>query len=233
MTQDIPEYRLELQRKFNAFYNGYLYFGFTNVAAVAAIVAAVYFVDGVRPLEWLTIPLAFLFANFIEWFSHRGPMHNRRAPMDILFDRHTLLHHMYFPHENMSVQSHREWGYVLFPAWGVLMIFLTAALPSLLLGYLFSQNVALLFFIVAVSYYILYEWLHLTYHLPEDHPILRNRLVLALRRHHVYHHHKRLMQKYNFNVTIPIFDVLFRTQWREEEQPTPADIPEEGVSSHQ
>ena len=56
-----------------------------------------------------------------------------------------------------------------------------------------------------------YELSHLSYHLPEDSFIGRRPLVRALREHHRRHHHTALMQRWNFNVTLPLFDWVFRT----------------------
>jgi len=51
-----------------------------------------------------------------------------------------------------------------------------------------------------------YELSHLSYHLPETTWIGRRRVIRWLREHHARHHDPRLMQKWNFNVTIPVFD---------------------------
>jgi len=56
-----------------------------------------------------------------------------------------------------------------------------------------------------------YEWLHLSYHLPHDHLVGRSRIIRALRRHHTIHHDPRLMQRWNLNVTVPLWDVVMRT----------------------
>jgi sterol desaturase/sphingolipid hydroxylase (fatty acid hydroxylase superfamily) len=51
-----------------------------------------------------------------------------------------------------------------------------------------------------------YEWLHLAYHLPPDGRIGRLRAVAVLRRHHATHHATHLMNRWNFNVTVPLWD---------------------------
>jgi sterol desaturase/sphingolipid hydroxylase (fatty acid hydroxylase superfamily) len=53
---------------------------------------------------------------------------------------------------------------------------------------------------------VLYEVSHLSYHLPPESFVGRRRLVRWLREHHARHHDPRLMQKWNFNVTIPFWD---------------------------
>jgi sterol desaturase/sphingolipid hydroxylase (fatty acid hydroxylase superfamily) len=63
-------------------------------------------------------------------------------------------------------------------------------------------------------YVVSYEWLHLAYHLPADSFIGRRWLIARLRRHHALHHDPRLMQKWNFNVTFPIWDRVRGTVYR-------------------
>lgn len=218
-TLDALPYRQKLKPTFPKVYNGYLHFATANVLAAASILAAVSYLDPVRPLEWLTLPAAFFFANYIEWLAHRGPMHNRVEWMEIVFKRHTLSHHEYFREDSMPATSHRDWYYILFPVWGIFAIFLPA-LPIVAVAWFFiSHNVALLFFAMAAFYFIFYEWLHLIYHLPESNPLVRSRFVQFLQRHHRHHHNKRLMQKFNFNVTFPISDYLFGTAYRESAVP--------------
>ncbi|HUE39224.1 MAG TPA: hypothetical protein VMR29_06945, partial [Candidatus Binatia bacterium] len=51
-----------------------------------------------------------------------------------------------------------------------------------------------------------YELSHLSYHLPPTSFVGRRWLVRVLRQHHARHHDPRLMQRWNFNVTIPFWD---------------------------
>lgn len=225
MTDDtldrmVPTYRQKVRDSYHTgWYNGYVYFGAANLASLCVIGVAAALLRHVSPLEWAILPIAFLTANLIEWLAHRGPMHKRTWWIPILFDRHTLVHHVYFPHDNMAVRSHREWLYVLFPAFAILLVFATAIPLGLAAGLLFGRNAGCLFFIVAVGYYLLYEWLHLIYHFPEDSRIGRFGVVCALRHHHLVHHHRRLMTEHNFNITFPIWDYVFRTAYREKELP--------------
>lgn len=196
-------------------YSGILHFAVPNVLAWGGIALAASHLHDVRPLEWLALPAGFLIANFVEWLAHKGPMHNRRAPLDLLFERHTLLHHEYFRDDSMDTDGADEWFFVLFPMWGVAAVIVPAILLGLLANALFGLNVGLLTLMIVLFYYIFYEWLHLIYHLPAGHWAVRNPVVRAMQRHHRHHHNKRLMQRYNFNVTFPICDYLFGTAWRE------------------
>ncbi len=216
----LPPYRAKVRSFYEMrWYNGYVYFGATNALALSAMAGAAGLLENVRLLEWAMLPVAFLAANLVEWLAHRGPMHRRTWWIPVLFDRHTLVHHVYFPHDDMAVRGHREWLYVLFPAFAVALVFATAAPLALLAGLLFGKNTACLFFIVAVGYYLLYEWLHLAYHLPESSWIGRFPVIQFLRRHHLAHHHPRLMQRYNFNITFPVWDYVLGSVYQERGEP--------------
>jgi sterol desaturase/sphingolipid hydroxylase (fatty acid hydroxylase superfamily) len=65
-----------------------------------------------------------------------------------------------------------------------------------------------------MGYVVAYEWLHLAYHLPADSRIGRSRFIGWLRRHHATHHTPELMQRWNFNVTVPFADWVLGTIYR-------------------
>ena len=79
------------------------------------------------------------------------------------------------------------------------------------IGLLFGANAGWIFVVTSSLFMVMYELLHLSYHLPADSFIGRQPLVHWLRRHHARHHDPRLMQRWNFNVTFPIFDYVMGT----------------------
>src|SRR5262249_10761628 len=82
-----------------------------------------------------------------------------------------------------------------------------AAMPvPLALWAVGHPNLGLLFLATAMAYTVGYEWLHLSYHAPADSFVGRSRLIARLRNHHAVHHAPELMQRWNFNVTIPLWD---------------------------
>jgi sterol desaturase/sphingolipid hydroxylase (fatty acid hydroxylase superfamily) len=193
-------------------YDGRLHIAFTSIGALTAIVVAASRVVAPSALELLAVPASFLIANVGEYFGHRGPMHHRRRGFGVLFERHTRQHHRFYTHEAMAAESPRDFHMVLFPP--VMLLFFLGALAAplgLALGALFSPNVGWLFGATAVSYFLIYEWLHFAYHLPKDGFIGRLGLVRRLRHHHTAHHDPSLMTRYNFNITFPIADRLFGT----------------------
>jgi hypothetical protein len=132
--------------------------------------------------------------------------------MTILYDRHTPIHHRIFIAKDMSIRDSRECALVLLPWFGIVTIFAATA-PFTLLLWFTERNLACLFVATSMFYVLSYEWLHLAYHLPPTSMIGRNPLIRALRRHHATHHHPPLMQKWNFNVTVPLWDWVRRTTY--------------------
>ena len=113
--------------------------------------------------------------------------------------------------DDMAIRDKREYRLVLIPAYGLFRIFTTAIWITALIWWLGYRNVACLYAATAIGYAVSYEWLHLSYHLPADHPVARSRVIQMLRRHHAIHHDPRLMQRWNLNVTVPLWDTVMRT----------------------
>jgi hypothetical protein len=212
-TETVAAFREQYRREhIPARYRGSLHLAFTFGIGGAVLGWAVLQVEQVRPLEWLAVPLTFLYANLAEYWGHRGPMHHLRRGLRLVYERHTRQHHRFFTHEAMELDGLRDLRAVLFPP--VLMtFFITAfALPAgLLLAWIATPNVAWLFVATSLGYFLNYEFLHMAYHLPPRHPIARWPVVGRLKRLHEAHHDPRLMAHCNFNITYPICDLLFRT----------------------
>jgi hypothetical protein len=193
-------------------YSGWAHFAFTSTVSLTIIVWSALGVRDVKPLEWLTILITFLFANVVEWTGHRRVMHHPRPGLGLVYKRHTLHHHHFFTHEFMSYESSRDFQMVLFPPLMIVFYFGLFALPVGAALWIFaSQNIARLYVCTAVGYFLTYEWLHFIYHLNPDSWIGRNAIVARLRRHHQAHHDLSLMGNYNFNITFPICDAIFGT----------------------
>ncbi len=216
ITPTIESRREAMRHKFPKWYNGYLHFLFPNLFAWTGIATCFVLLDDVHWYEWLALPFGFMFANFMEWLVHKGPLHHKTDWMYMAFDRHTLSHHEYFQEDSMRSATHREWFYVLFPIWGIFAVFLPTVPVLVLSWYFLTPNVALLFMVIVFFYFILYEWLHLIYHLPAHWWISRQPFVAWLQTLHRNHHNKKLMTNYNFNVTFPITDWLMGTLYRPE-----------------
>lgn len=212
----VERFREEFRREgIGARYTGWGHFAFTSLGSLAVVVLALSRLGGVSPVEWLMVPGTFLVANVVEYFGHKGPMHHPVRGLGLLYQRHTRQHHRFFTHEAMAYESSRDFKMVLFPP--VLLLFFLGAIATPLGALCFvvlSPNAGWLFMATGVGYYLTYEWLHFSHHLPEGHPVARLPFMARLRGHHRAHHDPRLMGRHNFNITFPLCDWLLGTVWR-------------------
>ncbi len=204
--------RAEALQKLPARYNPYAHLATTCGVAITLLALGAFFVRAPRWFELLVIPGVLVFANFFEWFVHKHLLHKRKPwPLSELFDRHTPEHHAYYVEDDMPIASVREFYFVLIPAVGVIGAVVTTIPLALIAAMLVSSNAGWLVLITAGVYMVAYELSHLAYHLPESTWIGRRALVGWLRRHHAKHHDPKVMQKANFNVTVPLFDWIMGT----------------------
>jgi hypothetical protein len=207
----VDEFRAQYRvNHIGARYRGRLHFAVTAAGTIAGIAFALSRAHDVTLLELVVVPIAFVFANVVEYLVHRHLMHVPRGPFRFLFARHTLQHHRFFSGARMWAESTRDWKIVLFPPAVIffflgligapLAIALDVALPSTNLGPLFGAT--------AAGYFLLYEVCHLAWHQSDDSLIARIPGVRRFREHHRRHHVEATR---GFNVTFPIADFLFRT----------------------
>jgi hypothetical protein len=217
-----PERRDELRARVVAeipgWYRPWLHLAFPSLVGIGVMVSCVLLLRDVRPVDLVAIPATFLVLNAGEWRIHRDMLHKRTPPLGVLYDRHTPQHHMIFVTDDMAIRSTREFYLVLIPAYGIIAAGIGALpIPLVLWLALGLRNAALFFMVVTMGYVVAYEWLHLSYHAPADSFVGRMALIQRLRRHHAVHHAPELMQKWNFNVTIPLWDWVRRTTYRGDE----------------
>jgi hypothetical protein len=207
---DVAERAGELRRRLVAkippSYNPWLHLAATTGVGLGAIALGAAAVKALRPVELLIVPATMIAANAFEWRVHKDVLHRRFWPLGEIFERHTPQHHGVYHTGTMAMRDWKEMRMVLIPAAGVLGIVAATAPAAAAIGALLSPNAGWLFLATSASYMVSYELLHLSYHLPEDHPIARTPLIAWLRRHHAVHHDPRNMQRWNFNVTVPFWD---------------------------
>lgn len=220
MSESVDSFRAQYRTELiGPHYSGWLHFSFTVSMSLAIIVLCARQLSQITPWEWLTVPLTFLYANFAEYFGHRGPMHHLRTGLGKVFERHTRQHHRFFTEQRMEFGSSRDFKAVLFPPILVTFFLLAFGTPIvLLLNWLTTSNVAYLFGVTGTAYFLNYELLHFAHHLPPDHWIARLPVMAALRRHHTIHHDQSLMVNYHFNITYPLADWIMGTLYRPERE---------------
>ncbi len=193
-------------------YSGKLHFVFVTLWCVSGVSLCLYNLHTVTFKQLLIVPLTFLYTNLFEYIGHRYPMHHKYKALQAVFKRHTLQHHHFFTDEKMNCDTVNDFKIILFPP--VLLIFFSVffVLPiAAAVFYFFSLNAAMFYIATTLAYYLNYEWLHLAYHLPETHWAYNIPFLKTLRRLHHNHHNTKLMDKYNFNISYPVFDFVFRT----------------------
>lgn len=216
MSAAPDKYREYYRDKFiGPHYRGRWHFAFTITVSVIIAWWCISNLVQVSGLEWITIPLTFLYANFSEYFGHRGPMHHKRPGLAQVYERHTKQHHVFFNEDHMEFDSARDFKAVLFPPILVVFFLLAFGTPmALLLAWLFSSNVAFLFALTGILYFLNYELLHFAHHLPPESLIARLPVMKTLRHHHTIHHDPKLMADYNFNISYPVADWVMGTIYK-------------------
>ncbi len=211
---DSEAIRSELVARIPGWYVPWVHLFGPSTLGIALVALALSRVRAPNGLELACVPAFLVLFNGAEWALHRDVLHHRVRLLEFAFVRHTPQHHGAFDAEHLAIHDARELKLVLLPAFGVLAMFLAAIPPGLALAALVSRNVGALWIATGVAYVLAYEWLHLAYHLPEDGRVGRLRPIRALRRHHALHHAPALMQRWNFNVTVPLWDWALGTTWR-------------------
>jgi hypothetical protein len=218
---DLPKNLAAFRRKYRRevigrFYNGAAHLSFVIIGCLTVIGAAVSQVHGpIHFWEWATIPITFFLSNIVEFYGHRGPMHQKFKGMGLVFHRHVLEHHQFFTDRWMTCRSIRDFKIVLFPPVHLILFLGLVALPfGVLLFLLISRNGAWLYVATVTFYFMQYEALHFCYHLDDGSWVTNLPIMKMLRRHHQTHHNLELMDRYNFNITLPIADTLFGTRYR-------------------
>lgn len=212
----MTKFRAHYRHDIKASYNGGLHM--LSVLGVGLVVILTSFsqLTSVSMLEILTFPVALLVVNFAEYYAHRWLGHRKTRYGKLFYSRHTGDHHSFFLEHSMDYQGTRDWRVVLFPVYLIFAFLFGLILPgAYVLTEFVSFNVAYLYAAGGISGYLFYEIMHFSYHIPRGHWAQKLFLLIpgwkALRHLHVLHHNRENMSKANFNITLPIFDLLLGT----------------------
>ena len=213
------ELRAELLARLPRRYSPWLQLGVPTIGGLAIAAVALSWIRELRAWELALVPLILAFANAVEWHAHRGLLHRRMRFVEIMYVRHAVQHHRLYVGDAMAIRTARELRFVLLPSYALFAILAFTAPVPVALALAGQRNLAALWIAAAAAYLLAYEWLHLLWHLPEDAPVARLGVVRALRRHHRLHHAPHLMQRWNFNVTLPLWDLVRGTLYRPHAHP--------------
>jgi hypothetical protein len=189
-----------------------------SLIGVGVAIVAVALLRDLRPVELWTVPITYVLGLGLEWRAHKDILH-RRWPLpgfSMLFDRHERMHHVVYPAEDMQMRSKDERGLVLMPWFAIVLVTMLLLPLALLVGNLTTRNDGLLVLATGALFFVAYELLHLSYHLPQSHPVAKLKIIRRLSALHRTHHHPPNMKRWNFNVTVPLFDVIHGSLKRED-----------------
>jgi sterol desaturase/sphingolipid hydroxylase (fatty acid hydroxylase superfamily) len=200
--------RADLLARIPAGYSPERHLAILTASGLGAAALALAALRDVAPWQLALVPVFVAMGNALEWHVHRGILHRRTRPVQILYVRHTPQHHALYVADDMAIHSRRELRFVLLPAHAIVLCLALISPVALALGWGGQRNVALLLVATAGLYLVAYEWLHLAWHLPAANALSRAPLLRALRRHHAEHHAPALRNRWNFNVTFPLWDLV-------------------------
>jgi len=163
---------------------------------------------------WLAFALALFAGNLVEYLLHRFPMHRRWKLTKGFFRNHTIMHHRYFTERAMPMERGIDVLYIVHSANVAVFSFGVFALGFGVVWSVVGPHEAALAGAALALYGLWTEVVHLSFHFPEawmEKPVLRSRAYQWMKRHHQLHHDPRVMRKWNFNVGIPAFDLIFGT----------------------
>lgn len=193
-------------------YRPWFHLAFPNLLGGLVVAACLRALTGPSLAQWLVVPAMLVVAIATEWRFHRDILHRRTPPFGILYDYHTVSHHSIYQRGDMAIHELRELRGILFPVWATAVLFLLIAPIALAAAWLLGPDAGLLLLATAHAYLLVYEWLHLAYHLPQR---FRGWWPLRpLAEWHATHHDPRVMQKANFGVTSPLWDYVRGTARR-------------------
>ncbi len=197
-----------------SWYSPWAHLGFPTIVGLGVIAWSLLRLHDLHAWQLAIVPITWVVSNAVEWRAHRDVLHKRTWPLQELYDRHTPNHHVVFISGDMALRSAREFKFVLVPFYGIVAILVMVFPIALGLSWFGHGNVSALFLATTMGYTLSYEWLHLAYHMPEDSFVGRLPVVGLLRRHHATHHDPALMRRWNFNVTVPLWDWVRGTTYR-------------------
>ncbi len=194
------------------FYFGEIHLLFTAAVLLGTIGWHLSRVSAPGWLDFLVLAATLLMGNGAEYFIHRYPLHQVYPLFKPLYKIHSLEHHRFYVYEAMEFESFKDFMMVLFPPWApVLTALFTSAAGAWLIAPFLGSGAGHFFAAGGTGTLALYEILHGLAHCSDDGWAGKLPLVQGIRNHHRLHHDPRLMSRYNFNITFPVFDFLLGT----------------------
>jgi hypothetical protein len=213
------QYRSTISRRYFA----WLHMLSVAVVGLTAISYALAQLEQPDGSDYLVLLISVLMVNFAEYCAHRWLGHRKTKIGKLFYQRHSGDHHSFFLEGAMGYESNRDWRVVLFPVYLIFAFILGLALPgAYILHQLFGINAAAFYVVGTLGGYLLYELMHFSYHLPGGHWLEKLFGYVpgwrTLQNSHRLHHRRDRMHNSNFNITLPVFDLLLGTLDYSEDQ---------------
>lgn len=176
-------------------------------------------------------------SSFFEWVLHRYVMHRPVGAFVYPFKAHALVHHRIFRADSSyHLKKPADKDTIPMAWWNGPVLALIAAIPALPFVSFFEDWTIYWGAVCGTGlYYCVYEYIHWCMHLPKARRVERSALFRRLNAHHLLHH--RYMHK-NFNVVMPLADVLLgtylpraRTRFAQPNNPAVPDVQPLGAES--
>src|SRR5258708_5097171 len=167
MSKRQAAFRADYRERIAPLYNGPLHVVLIYAIGLAAIWYAAQRVHQAVWTDFLIIPLAFMGANILEWWIHGFVMHGPIKGFMGIYKRHTLAHHQFFPEQEWTIDSTRDYRITFFPPYALVTFIAMTIPPALVVGSVWSVNAGWLLMATTAGVYLNYEFFHLCCHLKE------------------------------------------------------------------
>lgn len=204
------------QNKVSKYYFGKVHF---ILNLIFGAVVSYYCFSNVSKFGLAEVSIVFatiILGSLVVYIAHRTILHNTYWFSKFAYKEHTLSHHFYFTDEAIELEEDKDYHRVLFSPIAVIFFLGCIGLPiSIVIGKTLGHNLGYISFAMATLYYVAYEVVHTICHLNDAHWVFKLPFTKFLKHHHLLHHNLEYMRKVNFNVVLPIFDIIFGTFYRE------------------
>ncbi len=159
------------------------------------------------------ILLGIFYASILEWILHRYFMHRPQGTFTYPYIAHALTHHRIFKADPSYHLQKKEDAKTIPMAWwnGIALALISGILPAFFSWRKGDWSLFAVMTTTVFVYYCMYEYIHWCMHLPlqrRQRLIEKNWFFYRLNGHHLLHHRYMNM---NFNVVLPLADLLMNT----------------------
>lgn len=211
-TKLMSEFRERFRsEKIPSYYNGILHLLINLSLLLLMIIGSFYKIQNFTWPSFLKYFLiVYVCGNLVIFLIHKYLLHRIVPGFKFAYKIHSKWHHTFFTNE-FSVPDKTQDFFILFFPISVVLGFGLGFMPAAYfgLGQVLGIDAALYIMGFSALYFLSYEIVHFSSHLPKTHFVLKLPLFKFMYKHHLDHHNPKLMHNYNFNIVYPLFDFVF------------------------